>query len=234
PNIVEKDNDGLIPTDEELLKQIPLSPVYDIPDGSNSLILSSIENSIVYLNSSLNMPWIISLGILSILLRSMITPFNFWQFKLSIQSRKLAPKLKYLTDEYEQALQQGATNSTMIALEKLQKFLKNNKYSPYSLFKPMIFQTPLHCSAFCFIRHLTSRKSLGMENAGILWFNDLTIADPYYILPVISSSIIAANIFVQTPKTVKNFQNLPLSAKIAKFSFLIPIAFIPITCHFQS
>ena len=52
-------------------------------------------------------------------------------------------------------------------------------------------------SAFLGVRGLTNLPVESMTTGGALWFTDLTIADPYHILPILSVLSILAVIEVR-------------------------------------
>lgn len=49
------------------------------------------------------------------------------------------------------------------------------------------FQMPFFISFFLGIRGLANYPLESMMNGGVLWFPDLTVADPYYVLPVFTA-----------------------------------------------
>ena len=55
-----------------------------------------------------------------------------------------------------------------------------------------LFQVPIFISYFITLRGMnTSIESF--QDGGILWFTNLTLMDPYYILPFISTSFVLLN-----------------------------------------
>lgn len=61
----------------------------------------------------------------------------------------------------------------------------------------MLFQKfPFVISAFIAIRKMCNLPVESFTTGGALWFNDLTIADPTYILPIISTGSILLMIHV--------------------------------------
>lgn len=74
-----------------------------------------------------------------------------------------------------------------------------------------------------------------LAQGGMLWFTDLTAADPYYILPAISSAAIAANLWLNMPRDrlralimLDNRPGTPVSDSplfrgVARLSLLMPL-----------
>lgn len=51
-------------------------------------------------------------------------------------------------------------------------------------------------SVFVGIREMTSLPVQSLQNGGIMWFTDLTVPDPLYVLPFITMSTLLATIEV--------------------------------------
>lgn len=73
------------------------------------------------------------------------------------------------------------------SMELQQAMLKTNNSMTASLI-PMLVQTPIFVSFFLTLRAMTSYPVEDMATQGLLWFKDLTLADPYYALPVMTAS----------------------------------------------
>lgn len=66
--------------------------------------------------------------------------------------------------------------------------MKEKNIGAFSTLLPMFAQTPIFLSMFWGLRGMTSAPVESMKTGGLLWFPDLTMADPYYILPLSISS----------------------------------------------
>ena len=58
------------------------------------------------------------------------------------------------------------------------------------MFYPMLLQAPLGYGTFRLMRGMGELPVPGLDGAGYLWFTDLTIPDPYYIFPAVTSAIL--------------------------------------------
>ena len=85
------------------------------------------------------------------------------------------------------------------------QFMKMNGIGVGSMLFPMI-QLPFVISTFIAIRKMCKLPVESMETGGALWFTDLTIADPYFILPTIASASILAIVYrgVETGMSASN------------------------------
>ncbi|CAH8483278.1 unnamed protein product [Heterobilharzia americana] len=69
--------------------------------------------------------------------------------------------------------------------QEMQTFMRTNNLNPLKTFKYMIFQIPVFLSVFTGFE-FSQFTCCKHANRGIGWFTDLTLADPYYILPFLS------------------------------------------------
>lgn len=72
--------------------------------------------------------------------------------------------------------------------------MKSNQIGFGSMMIPLI-QFPFVISTFIAIRKMCKLPVESMETGGALWFSDLTIADPYFILPTIATASILAIVY---------------------------------------
>ena len=59
-----------------------------------------------------------------------------------------------------------------------------------------LVQLPVFISFFIALRKMATLPIESMQTGGLLWFNDLTAYDPYYVLPVVVSLSMLATIEV--------------------------------------
>lgn len=67
-------------------------------------------------------------------------------------------------------------------------FIKEKNIATFGFLLPMLTQTPIFLSMFWGLRKMTNLPVESMTTGGILWFENLTISDPYYALPIIIGS----------------------------------------------
>jgi YidC/Oxa1 family membrane protein insertase len=66
---------------------------------------------------------------------------------------------------------------------------------PQILYKKY-FQMPIFISFFVGLRRMANAPVDSFHTGGMMWFTDLTVCDPYYILPVITSVTLWATVEV--------------------------------------
>ncbi|KIH91095.1 mitochondrial export translocase [Sporothrix brasiliensis 5110] len=80
---------------------------------------------------------------------------------------------------------QGKAMEARLTMKRMQEAMD---VSTWKMFVPMI-NIPFGYGMFRLLRATGALPVPGMETGGILWFTDLTVADPYFVLPLASAGI---------------------------------------------
>lgn len=100
--------------------------------------------------------------------------------------------VKPLTDPFLKQMQQGRIQGdrTMVmkAAHERSKVHKANGIKFYKIILPII-QVPLGFGIFRLLRGMSALPVPGFEEAGLYWFSDLTMPDPYGILPLVTAGM---------------------------------------------
>lgn len=75
---------------------------------------------------------------------------------------------------------------------------KKNGCNPYKVALTPFIQLPVFVSFFMAIRKMAAVPVESMKTGGLYWFTDLTVHDPYYILPLMACGAFAALIHVRS------------------------------------
>lgn len=122
----------------------------------------------------LGLPWWLSIAMLTLVVRTVLVPLTVKQVRNMRQMQELKPEMEEIQDKYDDP-------------QKRQKALVDlyaeRNVSPLGGCLPMLVQTPVFLGLFYTIKEFENLQSF--TSGGLLWFKDLTIADPYFILPVI-------------------------------------------------
>jgi len=61
-----------------------------------------------------------------------------------------------------------------------------------------LFQLPIFISVYKGIREMAELPVVSMKSGGLFWFTDLTVADPYFALPLMTVATLLVTIEVRT------------------------------------
>jgi YidC/Oxa1 family membrane protein insertase len=97
----------------------------------------------------------------------------------------IRPQMDKITEEYKRLQAQGKSAEAMAYRTAEMKSIKEIAgANALGMWLPLAIQIPLGFGTFRFLRSLSATPNIGMETGGALWFTDLSIPDPYFILPV--------------------------------------------------
>ena len=149
--------------------------------------------------------WGWSIIALTAIIRFVLYPLTY-KGMVSMQKMKdLAPKIKELKEKYK-GDPQRLNQATM-------DMYKKNGANPLGGCLPMLMQIPVF---FAIYRVLLNAVEL-QGSEWILWVNDLSRMDPYYIMPI----LMGASMFLQQRMTPNNFTD-PMQEKVMKW---LPVIF---------
>ncbi len=152
--------------------------------------------------------WGFSIVLLTFLIRLCLFPVNVKSYKSMKIMQTIQPEIKKLREEHKKDPKK--LNEEIMAL------MKENKASPFGGCLPLFLQTPVF-----FALYRVLGESIELYQAPfILWIQDLSSKDPYYILPVLGG----LTLFIQqkiTPMNVPAAQARLLTFMPLVFSFFM-------------
>jgi YidC/Oxa1 family membrane protein insertase len=156
---------------------------------------------LLYFHNTLGAPWWLSIALLTVVVRTLLFPLTVKQVKSMRAMQDLRPEMERIRAQYRDNRQKQQ--------EEIMRLYQERKVNPLGGCLPILVQMPIFIGIFYVIRQFGG-YSLGgrtvpaqypsFREGGILWFQNLSVADPYYILPVLS----ALTMLAATEITAKN------------------------------
>ncbi|KAI1421936.1 60Kd inner membrane protein-domain-containing protein [Xylaria sp. FL1777] len=183
---------------EDLLREFDSQSLLDIPERIGYLKELGLDYAIgptascqwlvEHIHVYSGMPWWGTLASAAILFRvAMFYPtLDGAKHQARLQKVQSDPAYVKAKAEFEEAAFRTKDRASMMyARSDMRRLVKE---SGVSMWKPFIgFATvPFSFGMFRLIRAMTNVPVPGMETGGLAWFTDLTVADPFYILPMVS------------------------------------------------
>lgn len=147
--------------------------------------------------------WGLSIILLTVMVKGIFYKLSETQYRSMAGMRRLMPKMQQLKESYgdDRAKLQKAT----------MELYKKEKINPFGGCLPMLVQMPVFISLYWVLM-----ESVELRHAPfMLWINDLSVRDPYFILPL----LMGATMFMQTSLSPQAAD--PMQAKVMKF---MPVA----------
>jgi YidC/Oxa1 family membrane protein insertase len=155
--------------------------------------------------------WGWAIVLLTVVINLFLVPLKHYSFVSMRKMQKLAPQIQRIKDRYKKVKQADPRYTQMNT--EIMSLYKEHKVNPVSGCLPMLLMIPFF---FAFYRLLMS--SIELRHAPfLLWIQDLSQFDPYFVLPILMG---VTQIAIQrmTPQTTVD----PVQAKIMQF---MPIMF---------
>lgn len=123
----------------------------------------------------------------------LVRTFGFWfQLRGSDNMAKMAavnPVLRDVQAQMTEAIKNRDEAKTKALRREQMDVYKKVGVSPISGMLPLFVQGAFGFGAFRCIRNMASLPVPGLSEGGFLWFTDLTVHDPYFVLPLASAAV---------------------------------------------
>ena len=161
-------------------------------------IVNILGGVLLYFHQTLGVAWWLSIVMLTVIVRSLLFPLTVKQVKSMRAMQDLKPHMDRIRAQFKDNRQRQQ--------EEMAKLYQEKGVNPLGGCLPILVQMPVFIGIFYVIRKFggtpgrTAPEYESFTHGGILWFQDLAHADPYYILPIIS----AVTMLASTEITAKN------------------------------
>ena len=179
---------------------------------------------LLYFHNALGAPWWLSIALLTVVVRTLLFPLTVKQVKSMRAMQDLRPEMDRIRAQFRDNRQRQQ--------EEIMKLYQERKVNPLGGCLPILVQMPVFIGIFYVIREFGGYRigdrvvpatHPSFENGGMLWFQNLSEADPLYILPIIS----ALTMLAATEITAKNIDPqqrwlmrlLPIGITVFLFNF---------------
>lgn len=133
-------------------------------------------------------PWWGSIAIGTLILRVCMIPFVISAQRTAAQLNEILPEQAILKEKMNQARVVGDTVEFARLAQESHTLFKRRGVNPLKSFIAPFAQAPVFITFFLTLRRMANYPVESLKTGGILWFTDLSIADPLYILPVLTSA----------------------------------------------
>ena len=158
-------------------------------------------------------PWWLAIAMLTVVVRTFLFPLTIRQVKSMRKMQDLKPEMDRLRAEHK--------DDPQVLQQEMMKLYRERGANPLGGCLPILVQLPIFIVLFYTIKEFERLDSF--RNGGLLWFQDLTVFDPLYILPVlyIATMMISQEIAMQNtaPEQKRIMRFLPLVFGIVLIRF---------------
>ena len=149
--------------------------------------VSVVQYFLEVMHVGTGLPWWATIAATTVAVRLALTPVVVRLQANAVKINNLRPEIDPLLKRVQEARATGNTAlATTIAARMMAIYKKHDCHPVKMMFLPFI-QIPIFITFFITLRRMTELPVVGMSTGGILWFQNLTIPDPYYALPILAS-----------------------------------------------
>jgi YidC/Oxa1 family membrane protein insertase len=173
-------------------------------------------------------PWWLAIALLTIVVRGILFPLTVKQVKSMRQMQELRPKLQEL-----QAKHKGDRQKLQ---EEQMKLYQETGVNPVGGCLPLLIQMPIFIGIFYTIRKFGGTSGMigvpdtagtveSFVTGGALWFQNLSVPDPLFLLPVISAITMVGSM---------EMTNKQMEPQMRWVMRVVPVVFIFFTVFFPA
>ncbi|KAG9072741.1 Mitochondrial inner membrane protein oxa1l [Linnemannia hyalina] len=191
--------------------------------------VGALETFLEAVHISTGLPWWATIAASTVMIRTALVPFIVKLQGNTARLHNVKPQLERLTENMKLAKETNDTAALARFSAQTQELFAKNDCNPLKSLMLPLLQAPVMISFYLALRDMANLPVPQFREGGINWFTDLTIADPTYVLPVVSSLGFLAIMElgseaggVAQPKAMKNVMRV------------MAVAMVPLTMNFPS
>lgn len=167
---------ALLSTAAEALLAAPTSYM----DKPTYLVMQAIDS----LHTAIGVPYWESIVLITLAVRIALIPMSILQLKTTATLGKIKPEIDKL--QAEMLADPDKSIETRVKYEtRVKSLFKEHDFKPMRMWLPFM-QLPIFVGFFVGIKEMGDYFP-AFKSGGIMWFTDLSAADPTYILPVVNA-----------------------------------------------
>jgi len=180
------------------------------------------------LHISVELDWWQAIVVSTVLMRLLMFPVVVLSQRNMANMANNSPQMMVIQDKMTDARKRGDHFESAQLGQELQKFMKAKGINPLKNAIPLLLQVPVFMSFFFALRGMAYCPVDSMTTGGIWWFQDLTMKDPFWALPFLTS----ATFFLQLRLGAEGARLDQMGPKMKIAMTVLPFCMLPITVNF--
>ena len=204
---------------------------------SPNIVFDNVQNALEAFHTFSGLPWYLTIIGSTLLVRASFVPLILYQSTvLGRYATAAKPEGDKLWELTKQATQNATTATKLkaypIYVNGMFSILNKHGISLFSMFGGSLIQIPIFITFVFTMRRMIRDPELANElsNGGILWFENLTLADPTLLLPLTAIGLTYINLQV----SLGNAPNGSMFYYLKDIGQVLLILFLPITSGLPS
>lgn len=190
-----------------------------------------LQNALEFIHVSLDLPWYVTIALSTVVIRFLLTPLVVIAQRNAANMRNVMPEMQEIQTRINEARKMGNAIEYAQANQELMVLMQTKGFNPLKNMLIPFAQAPIFISYFIGIRRMVNAPVESLHTGGALWFTDLTMTDPYYLLPLITCGTLALTIHLGTDSARVPGQETPIVTYVLR---AIPVVIFPFIMNFPS
>ncbi|KAM6180497.1 mitochondrial inner membrane protein OXA1L [Erethizon dorsatum] len=189
-----------------------------------------IQNFLEFMHIDLGLPWWGAIAACTVLARCLVFPLIVKGQREAAKIHNHVPEIQKFSARIREAKLAGDNAEFSRASTEMTLYQKKHDIK---LLRPLILpltQAPIFISFFIALREMANLPVPSMRTGGLWWFQDLTISDPMYILPLAVTATMWA-VLELGAETGMQSSDLQWMRSVIR---VMPLVVLPITIHFPT
>lgn len=226
----------------ELIFDIPEKPIpLDLPEilaepAFDTLGLASwwpsgrMQYLMENLHIGLDLEWWQTIAVTTLMMRLILFPAVVMAQRNMANMGNSTPQMAALQEKMSDARRRGDMMESAMLGQELQKFMTKKGINPLKNAIPIMCQVPVFMSFFFALRGMANCPVESMTTGGLYWFENLTLADPFYLLPLLTSS----TLYLQLRLGAEGARLDQMGPKMKIAMTVLPFIMLPVTINFPT
>ncbi|ELW69239.1 mitochondrial inner membrane protein OXA1L [Tupaia chinensis] len=189
-----------------------------------------VQNLLEFMHVNLGLPWWGAIAACTVLARCLVFPLIVKGQREAAKIHNHLPEIQKFSTRIREAKLAGDHAEFYRASTEMTLYQKKHDVK---LFKPLILpltQAPIFISFFIALREMANLPVPSLQTGGLWWFQDLTVSDPIYILPLVVTATMWGVLELGAETGVQS-SDLQWMRNVLR---VMPLAVLPITIHFPT
>ncbi|XP_006835521.1 PREDICTED: mitochondrial inner membrane protein OXA1L-like [Chrysochloris asiatica] len=189
-----------------------------------------IQNFLEFAHVDLGLPWWGAIAACTVLARCLVFPIIVKGQREAAKIHNHLPAIQKFSTRIREAKLAGDSAEFYRASSEMTLYQKKHDVK---LFRPLILpltQAPIFISFFIALREMANLPVPSLQTGGLLWFQDLTVSDPIYVLPLIVTATMWG-VLELGAETGMQSSDLQWMRNVIR---VMPLVVLPITIHFPT
>lgn len=189
-----------------------------------------IQNFLEFMHIDLGLPWWGAIAGCTVLARCLIFPVIVKGQREAAKIHNHSPEIQRFSARIREAKLAGDSAEFSRVSREMALYQKKHDIK---LLRPLILpltQAPIFISFFIALREMANLPVPSMQTGGLWWFQDLTVCDPLYILPLAVTATMWCVLELGAETGVQS-SDLQWMRNIIR---VMPLVVLPITIHFPT